>query len=139
MSIYLVGRLLGWTIVIGYTLTMLNFVLKRVNRLWIMKLPKDSPLRTRFQPLLRTIVTGHRWFALTTAAALLTHFTIQVRTWGFFPSGIVAGSLLITQVSLGAYGTYIRSRKAGPWLIAHRTVSVLLLMAIIIHVLIVRG
>ena len=42
MSIYLVGRLLGWTIVIGYTLTMLNFVLKRVNRLWIMKLPKDS-------------------------------------------------------------------------------------------------
>lgn len=136
---YSTGTILGWTIVTGLTLTLLNYVVKRVNRIWIMKLPKDSPGRAAYQRFMRFIVGNHRWFGLATTVALLIHFYIQYQIWGFFRSGLVAGGLLITQGFLGAYGNFACKRKNGPWLVAHRIVSVLLIAAVVTHVVIARG
>lgn len=132
------GRIMGWVIVAGLTLTLLNYVVKRVNRAYILKLPRESALRTGYQRFLKVIVSGHRWFALATTAALLVHFYLQYRSWGFFRSGVLAGGLLVVQGALGAYGHYVRNKRSGPWLIAHRVGAGLLLAAVVAHVLIAR-
>lgn len=131
---YLLGRILGWLIVTGYTLTILNYFVKLVNRKVIMGMPKDSLGRARYMSFMRVIVKYHRYFAITTALALITHLVVQYLDWGLYLTGVVAGGLLILQVSLGAFGTYIKKKKSGPWLYVHRTVAVLLLLAIVFHV-----
>ena len=133
-----IGRVFGWLIVTGYLLTVLNYVVKFVNRKWIMAMPKDAPGRVRYQAFMRFIVKNHRYFAMFTTAALITHFILQYLSWGFYTSGLVAGSLMIVQGSLGGYGTYVKNKKSGPWLVAHRTIAVLLLLGILVHVLMAK-
>lgn len=130
-----VGRILGWLIVTGYSLAVLNCVVKFVNRKWIMVMPKDAPTRIKYQSFMRVIVKNHRYFGIFTSIALISHFIIQYLSWGFYVTGLIAGSLMIIQGSLGAYGTYVKKKKNGPWLYAHRTVAVLLLVGMIVHVL----
>ena len=132
---YLLGRILGWLIVTGYTLTILNYFVKLVNRKVIMGMPKDSPGRARYTAFMRFIVKYHRCFAITTALALITHLVIQYLDWGLYLTGVIAGGLLILQVSLGAFGTYVKKKRNGPWLYVHRTVAVLLFLAIVFHVI----
>jgi hypothetical protein len=84
---------------------------------------------------MRFIIQYHRYFAIFTTMVLITHFIIQYQSWGFFVTGIIAGVLLMLQGFFGAYGMYVKKRKSGPWLYAHRTIAVLLLIAILFHVL----
>ena len=128
------GKLLGWVIVSGYLLTAANYFVKLINRKVISGLPKNSALRHRYQAFLRLVIKTHPYLGLLTAAALVTHFIIQYLTWGFFVTGLIAGSLMLIQAGLGSYGRFIRKRKPGLWLKAHRTVAVLLLLAIAFHV-----
>lgn len=130
-----IGRVLGWLIVTGYTLTLMNYIAKLINRKWIMKMPKDAPARVKYQVFLRFVVKNHRFFAMFTTAVLITHFIIQYLSWGFYITGLIAGSLLILQGALGGFGHYVKKKKSGPWLYAHRTVAVLMLVAIFVHVL----
>jgi hypothetical protein len=131
---YLLGRILGWLIVTGYTLTVFNYFIKLINRKWILNLPKESPTRIRYTKLMRIIVKYHRYFAIFTSIVLISHFVVQYLNWGLYVTGLIAGSLLIIQGSLGAFGTYIKKKKSGPWLYAHRTVAVLLFVAMVSHV-----
>jgi hypothetical protein len=131
---YLAGRILGWLIVAGYTLTVLNFFVKLINRKVVSKLPKDSPGRGRYTAFMRPIVKYHRYFAILTATALIAHLVVQSLAWGLYLTGVIAGGLLILQVSLGAYGTFVKKKKSGPWLYVHRTVAVLLFLAVVFHV-----
>ncbi len=135
MNTYVVGRILGWLIVTGYTLTILNYFVKRVNRRFFAGLPADSPARKRYTAFMRFIVRYHRFFAIFTSVALAAHFTIQYLSWGFYKTGVIAGSLLVIQSFLGAFGTYVKKKKAGLWLYAHRTIAILLFTAILLHVL----
>lgn len=133
-----IGRIFGWMIVTGYLLTVLNYVVKFVNRKWIMSMPKEAKGRIRYQAFMRFIVKNHRYFAIFTTLALITHFIIQYLSWGFYTSGLIAGGLMIIQGSLGGYGTYVKHKKSGPWLVVHRTIAVLLMLGILTHVLIAK-
>jgi len=128
------GPVLGWIIVSGYLLSVSNYLVKLVNRKVIMKLPKESVARKRYQSFLRLVIKTHPYLGAMTSIALIAHLIIQYLYWGFFPSGIVAGSLLLIQGSLGGYGKAVRKRKPGLWLKAHRIVAVLLFLAIAFHV-----
>ncbi len=130
-----IGKVLGWLIVAGYGLTLLNYVVKWVNRKWIMKMSKEEPIRIRYQVFMRFIIKNHRFFAMFTTIALITHFIIQYLSWGFYITGLIAGSLLILQGVLGGFGHYVKKKKSGRWLYAHRIVAVLMLVAIFVHVL----
>ena len=131
---YLSGKILGWLIVTGYTLSILDYFVKLFSRRVIMKLPKDSPVRGKYMGFMRIIVKNHRYFALLATAALAAHLVVQYLAWGLYLTGVIAGSLLILQASLGAYGTYVKKKKSGPWLYAHRAVAVLLFLAVMFHV-----
>jgi heme A synthase len=98
-------------------------------------MPRESAARKRFQVFLRLITSGHRYFAIMAVVILIVHFIVQYQTYGIRISGVIAGTLLILQGLLGAYGQYIRKRKQTAWFYAHRTVAVLLVAAMIIHIL----
>ena len=128
------GSFFGWVILTGYLLSASNYLVKLVNRKYILKLPKDSPVRKRYQAFLRLVIKSHPFLGALTSAAMLTHLVIQYLNWGFSPTGLVAGSLLLIQGALGGYGKAVRKRKPGLWLKAHRIVAVLLLLAIAFHI-----
>jgi hypothetical protein len=132
------GRFLGWLIVTGYLLTVLDYFVKLINRKVISKKPPDSQVRKNYMVFMRIIVKYHRYFALGTTIILLVHFIVQYLVWGFYVTGLIAASILILQGCIGAYGTIVRKKKSGPWLYAHRTLAVLLPVAILIHILTVE-
>lgn len=132
------GRFLGWLIVAGYMLTVLNYFVKLINRKVISKKPADSPLRKNYTAFMRFIVKYHRYIALATTLILIVHFIIQYLVWGFYITGLIAAALLVLQGFVGAYGTYVRKKKSGPWLYTHRILAVLLPAAILIHILTVE-
>lgn len=133
------GRFLGWLIVAGYLLTVLNYFVKLINRKVVSKKPADSPLRKNYTKFMRIIVKYHRYFALAATLILIVHFIIQYLVWGFYITGIIAAALLVVQGFLGAYGTIVHKKKSGPWLYVHRTLAVLLPIAILIHILTVEN
>lgn len=133
-----VGSILGWTIVIFYSLTVMNYIIKFINRRWGKKITQNERLKGPFRWFMSFIVKNHRYFGFITIAAILGHFYIQYNRWGFVPSGALAAALMTTQASLGAYGTYVKKKKKGPWLLAHRTIAVLLLFAVLFHLITVK-
>ena len=135
---WIFGKILGWFMVAFYSLAVLNYPVKWVNKRVISKLPANSGVRKIFTVLMRFIVKYHRYFAIAAILLLTAHFFVQFSLYGFFLTGIIAGSLMLAQGLLGAYGTYVRKKKRTAWFYLHRTVAVLLLAAILIHVIIKR-
>lgn len=133
---YLLGRILGWLIVSGFILSILNYPVKWVYRRRFAKMPRESAARRGYQTFMRIITGGHRYFAALASTALIAHFLIQYTNYGRLNiSGVIAAVLLIIQGSLGAYGTYIKKKKPAFWLMAHRVNAILLITAIAVHVL----
>jgi hypothetical protein len=133
---YLLGRILGWLIVSGFLLAVLNYPVKLIYRKRVAALPRESATKRRYQIFMRFITSAHRYFAAIASAALIAHFIIQYTNYGRLRiSGVIAAVLLIIQGSLGAYGTYIKKRKPAGWLKVHRINAALLIAAITAHVL----
>lgn len=129
------GELLGKLTLILFSIAISNYIVKFINRTWgkqIAKFPRFKSVWTKF---MRFIVKYHRYFGATALLTLGLHFYIQSTYVYRSTSGILAGSLLLTQFALGVYGAYIKKKRKGFWFIAHRTISVLLLIAILNHVL----
>jgi len=54
-------------------------------------------------------------------------------THGLSITGAVAASIEVLQILLGIYGSKVK-KKGKYWLMAHRTIAVMLLIAILIHI-----
>lgn len=128
-----IGAFFGWVIVIAYTLTIMNYVMKAANKKWGKAIRKNAKLKGPWQALLTFVVKNHKLFGVITIVGILVHFYIQFNRWGFVTSGAIAAGLMILQAGLGGYGYRMKKSRKGLWLTAHRTVAVLLLFAIIYH------
>ena len=95
------GEFLGWVTGACFIVSVLNYVVKRVNKRWIAPLPKTSAFRALYQKLMKLIVRTHRYFGVGAAAVAAVHLLVQLR-WEF-PSatGITAVSLLALTAILG--------------------------------------
>lgn len=132
--VQLIASILGWIIVTGLLLSEANYFFKLFNIRTIVKMPKESLFRKNYQAFLRWYLRFHPLIGSLTAAALIAHLVLQYMNWGFFITGFVAGGLMLLQTVLGLYGHFIRHKKRGPWFYAHRTVAVLLVLAVIFHI-----
>lgn len=132
---HITGIVIGWLIVTGYLFAVMNFIVKRINKNIMSKKPIDSLSRKRFVVFMRIFTKGHIYVGLYLVTIILLHFLIEVTHEGFFITGLITGTLILTQISIGAYGAFIKDRKKGSWLILHRSVSLLLALAITTHVL----
>ncbi len=130
----LLGKILGWLIISAFALALLNYPVKLVNRKLVSRLQPQSRGRLAYQAFMKAVVRWHRYFALLAVVLLLAHFLVQFSQYGIRPSGVVAGALLLIQVALGAFGTYIRKKKHTAWFYFHRATAVLMLAAFAVHI-----
>jgi predicted heme/steroid binding protein len=129
----ILASVLGWVIVAGLLLALLNYPIKLINRA-AAKLPKESPRRQKVAALTRFITGNHRFIAASTLVVLVVHFILQsIYRWVSL-TGLIAVGLLLAAGGLGAFGHYIRKRKRSAWFPVHRTLAVLLAMAIAVHI-----
>ena len=133
-----VGRLFGWIIVISYGLTVFNYFVKLINRRYGKQLSNYPKLKKALSKVTPFIVKNHKLFGLITIGAILVHFYIQFTRWGFIISGAMAAGLMVTQALLGAYGAYDNKKRKGLWFILHRTIAVILFIAIVNHLIFVK-
>lgn len=129
------GELLGILTIILFSIAISNYLVKFVNRTWGKQIAKYPRFKSVWTLFMRLIVKYHRYFGVAALLTLGLHFYIQSTYVYLSTSGILAGSLLLTQFALGVYGAYVNKKRKGFWFIAHRTISVLLLIAILNHVL----
>lgn len=132
------GPVLGWLIVAGYVLAVLNNPVKWIHKRWVSKRPAASRFRKAYAAVMKVVVRYHRWFAMLATTAMILHFLIQFSQYGLYVSGIVTGGLMLAQGSLGAYGTYVRQKRRTAWFYVHRTVAILLVPAMAFHIFVGR-
>jgi len=130
-----IGELLGWMIVISYGLTILNFIVKVVNKKYSKQINKSQNVRKYYNLFMKFIVKNHKLFGLLTIIFILSHFFIQFSSKGINITGGIAASIMFTQVLLGVYGAYVSKKRAGTWFIIHKIIAVILVIAILIHII----
>ncbi len=135
MVIQNIGSLLGWILVASLTITLANYPIKRINRLVVKKLPDTSSTRRRVGGLARILSRYHRFFALTSLLILIGHFILQFTYRYLSLTGLIAGGLVIITSTVGIYGHYIKHKKRSVWFYIHRTLAVLIIIAVLIHII----
>ncbi len=127
------GGLFGWLIIVAFGGTILNYIIKLINRRFSKKIA-TNPVAKRVMKVLMTIfVRNHKYFGFATAVMLLAHFIIQFYFIGLSVSGVIAAVLLILQVGLGIYATLKKKPRKGVWFITHRLIAVLLILGTDLH------
>ena len=134
MFLFNLGRFMGWLVAIGFIGAALNPVFKWINKHIMMKRQRDDGLRKGYQAFLRHYLKAHPFVGLTTAVFLIVHLAIQFSFYGFYLTGMIAGLLLLAQTGLGAYGQWRQKRRPGTWLTIHRWITVVMVVAVVVHI-----
>ncbi|MCR3954820.1 MAG: hypothetical protein NUK57_00895 [Gudongella sp.] len=127
------GEILGYAIIFFYSLTILNYIVKLANKKFKTQIRRNKTFADNYMKMMRFIVKNHRYFGFLAILFLLLHFSVQFLTHGLSITGIIAAAVMVLQVVLGIYGH--KAKKRGKtWLTIHRSIAVLLLIAIAIHI-----
>ena len=129
------GEFLGWLIIISYGITVLNFIIKAVNKKYSKQIAKNPEFKKYFSIIMKFVVKNHKVFGFAAALFILLHFAVQFKNFGLSVTGITAAALMILQILLGMYGAYVNKKRAGIWFYTHRIIAVVVFLAIIIHIL----
>ncbi|MDK2807999.1 MAG: hypothetical protein PWP24_733 [Clostridiales bacterium] len=133
--LYEIGGLFGWLLIIAYVGTMLNYVIKFVKKNWGKRISSTEQGKKFLNLLMKVFVRNHKYFGFAAAFFLILHFAIQFSTFGFNPTGAIAAGLLLLQVFLGMYATANKKKRAGAWFVMHRSIALLLILGIALHLL----
>ncbi|PRR80380.1 hypothetical protein [Clostridium vincentii] len=129
-------ELLGWITVISFSVAILNFVVKYINKKYISKLGEDKKqIVTFYRKIMKLIIKCHKAAGTITVISVLAHFGIAVSSNRISITGIIAALIMISIFALGFYGAFINKNYKGKWLKVHKVLALLLIIAIGIHVL----
>jgi len=127
------GGLFGGIVVLLYFMTILNYFVKFINRKYKNKLMKNEKFYKAFSKLMKFTIKRHKLFGTLTIAFILLHFILQFLQYGLNITGVIAATIMLIQVGLGIYGSK-RKKRGKKWIVIHRTIAVVLLIAIVVHV-----
>lgn len=128
------GELFGFLIIMFYALALLNFCLKFLNRHCQDILKKNEGFYKFYMKRLKFFLKYHKYFGGATIVMILIHFFIQFTRFGISITGGIAAGLMLLQIGLGVVVGNQKS-KNKVWLIVHKGIAALLLVAILIHII----
>jgi len=128
------GELFGFLIIMFYALALLNFCLKFLNRHCQDTLKKNEGFYKLYMKLLKFFLKYHKYFGGATIVMILIHFFIQFTRFGISITGGIAAGTMLLQIGLGIVVGKQKS-KNKVWLIVHKGIAALLLVAILIHII----
>ncbi len=130
----LLGPALGIATAVLFGLAILNFLVKWINRKWVMKLPKENAFRSVYQTTMKFLVKNHRYFGFGAAALMVAHVVIQIIFAWVSITGIITAALAVVTMTIGI--VLFKSKKRNPALLwAHRGAVLTLIAAFITHVI----
>ena len=127
------GEFLGILIIISYGLTLLSFILKWLNKHFKKPIYEIEWLKNKFPKVMKYFVKYHRFFGFLAVLFILLHFGVQFSRYGVNLTGALAAGLIFLQVGIGIYG-FKKSKGSKTWLWLHRSVAVMIGVAILIHI-----
>lgn len=130
------GEFFGTLTAFSFTLALLNYVSKWINKNWVNKLSKDSKIRKYYLSLMKFIIKNHRLFGLAALCSVLIHLYIQITFKWVSTTGLIAAGMMIITVVLGISLFYLSKNKRGLLFKIHRLAVVLLMIAVAAHLLI---
>ena len=131
---YQLGNLLGILTAVLFGVAVLNFVVKFVNRKWVMKLPKESKFKQGYSFVMKFLVKNHRFFGLGAAVLMVAHVVLQILFKWVSITGIITAALAVVTIMLGGY--MFKAKKRTPAMLwAHRGAVIALILAFVAHVL----
>ena len=133
MLLYKLGEFWGWLTIIFFAGTVANFIMKLMNKKWGKQISASPSGKKAMAVLMKIFVRNHRYFGFGAFLSLLLHFIIQFLRFGISISGIVASAFLVLQVVLGFYASANKKPRRGVWFVVHRSVAVLLIAGIAVH------
>lgn len=128
------GGLFGWSIFALYCISVLNYILKVINKNFKDIINKNENISRIYKMLMKIIIKYHKYFGGATLIFLLFHFIIEFTYRGLNITGAIAAILMIIELLLGVYGVY-KKKRDGLWFYMHRIIAILLGISIVIHLL----
>lgn len=130
---YQLGNLFGVLTAVLFALAVLNYVVKFVNRKWVMKLPKESKFKKTYSDCMKFLVKNHRFFGIGAAAMMVAHVILQIVFKWVSVTGIVAAVLAVVTVGFGM--RLFKAKKRTPAMLwMHRGAVIALICAVAVHV-----
>ena len=130
------GKYLGWVAVWGYSIALLGFFFKFINKKYINKLPKDKKqIAVTYRLIMKYVLKFHKLAGLVASAAIAVHFYLMYNNYGLSISGLIAAIVMWIVFSFGIYGFAINKNLRGSWVKLHRILAFILVILIIIHIL----
>lgn len=144
------GEFLGILIIIFYTLSVLEYILGIIFKIFKVQISKNITILNMYKKLKMYVLRYHKIFGLLTIIFILSHFIIQFISYGLNITGMIAAITMILQVLLGLYGFMMKKkmirnsinnvdneklkRQWKYWNITHKIIAVIILLSIIIHI-----
>lgn len=130
-----IGKFFGTVTLILFIVAVFNYVMKYVNKSYGQKIKKANPnVHSLFMKLMKYVVKYHKIVGIGAFVALIIHFIILTKYFGFVLTGTVAAVLMVIQIALGIYGALSSKKRDALWFKIHRIVTVIVIVAVIIHV-----
>lgn len=129
------GGLFGWMLIAAFAGTILNYILKFVNKNFGKSINASVYGKKIMKLLMMIFVRNHKYFGFITIVFLLVHFIIQFSKYGINVTGLIAAVMMIFEVMLGLYANVKKKPRKGVWFFVHRMISVLLILGIALHLI----
>lgn len=128
------GEALGVLTAVLFGVAIANFLVKWINRKWIMKLPKEHAFRGGYQTVMKFLVKNHRFFGFGAVLVMVSHVVLQVLFMWVSMTGIITAAFAVVTVCLGV--VLFKSRKRTPAMLwAHRGAVIALILSFLVHVI----
>lgn len=127
---------IGWIVAFGYVFAMLNFILKLINKKYIVKLPKDKKrIVDIYRQFMKYFIKYHKLVGIIAVLAVVTHFAIMSIFVEISITGIISAMIMFGIGLFGVYGAFINKNFKGQWLKIHRIFAFSLVIFIAIHII----
>ena len=128
------GNWMGVLAAALFILAIFNFVVKFINRKWVMRLPKENKFKRGYTTVMKFLVKNHRFFGFGAATSVVAHVVLQIVFKWVPVTGILAAALAAVTVALGV--VLFKAKKRTPAMLwAHRSAVIALVLAITAHVI----
>lgn len=129
-----IGELLGILTALLFGCAIMNYVIKFVNRKWVMKLPKENKFKQNYTSLMKFLIKNHRFFGFGAMILMVAHVVFQILFMWVSVTGIITASLAVVTVILGII--MFKQKKRNPAMLwAHRGAVIALIAAFLVHVI----
>ena len=129
------GKFLGWVTVVCFGLSVLNYVVKKLNFVLRKKLDKEAPVLVMYTKLMKLIIRYHLYFGIGAGVFALLHLCLQLSAGRISLTGLIAVTLMILTVVCGILLKKTGAAARKKVLYVHRSLVVMVILVVIVHLI----